>query len=105
MTDFEIVAQVLMLAGPHATLNLNRKEPWGSRTVTGTRHDFTITFAGPAGAEAGEAFIAALPDHEFSIPRALVADAAVVGVAHYAPPGASPTLAVEAVLLLINDYE
>ncbi len=49
----------------------------------------------------GEQFIAALPEHEFTLPRQLVADAAVVSVEHATLP--EPRLTVELELLLLDD--
>jgi len=51
--------------------------------------------------EAGERFIDALPEHEFAIPRQLVADAAVIGALHTALP--EPRLEVEVQLLLLDE--
>jgi len=60
-----------------------------------------IAFTGAEAVAAGEAFIDALPDHEFTIPRQLVADAAVVAVEHTTLP--EQRLEVTAELLLLED--
>ncbi|MCE2843487.1 MAG: hypothetical protein ACK44O_12700 [Novosphingobium sp.] len=57
--------------------------------------------AGAAAVEAGEALIAALPDHEFAIPGQLVADASVVSVEQSPLP--EPRMLVELELLLLED--
>ena len=60
-----------------------------------------LMFEGPDAVEAGEHFIAELPDYEFDIPRQLVADAAIVEVDHALAP--EPRLAVSVELLLLED--
>jgi len=60
-----------------------------------------LDFEGPEAAAAGERFIAALPDHEFSIPGQLVADATVSEVTSSTLP--YPRMVVTCVLLLIED--
>ena len=56
---------------------------------------------GAAAIAAGEAFAAALPGHEFAIPRQLVADAVVTAMHHEARP--AERLEIEAELLLVED--
>ncbi len=92
---------LLELAGGKAELLRHAERAWASVTFTGTRHEVTLAFAGAEAVAAGEAFIAALPDHEFAIPRQLVADATVLSVEHTHLP--EPRLAVEAQLLLLED--
>ncbi len=92
---------LLELAGGKAGLLRHAERAWASVTFTGTRHDVTLAFTGPDAVAAGEAFIAALPDHEFAIPRQLVADATVLSVEHSLVP--EPRLIVEAQLLLLED--
>ncbi len=60
-----------------------------------------LAFAGSEPVSAGELFIDALPEHEFVIPRQLVADAAVVRVDHTMLP--EPRMEVEVQLLLLNE--
>ena len=72
-----------------------------SATFAGTRHSVALVFNGAAAVEAGEALIAALPDHEFAIPGQLVADASVVSVEQSALP--EPRMLVELELLLLED--
>ena len=74
---------------------------WASITFTGARHTLALVFAGEEAVEAGERFIAALPDHEFAIPGQLVADAAITEVEHRALP--APRLAVQCELLLLEE--
>lgn len=79
----------------------HREKAWASITFAGTRHSLTMLFAGEEAVEAGEHFIAELPEHEFAIPGQLVADATVTGTEHRLLP--SPRLVVECELLLLED--
>jgi hypothetical protein len=96
-----LLGALLGLAGGKAELLRHSERAWASVTFTGSRHDVTLAFVGDEAVASGEAFIAALPDHEFSIPRQLVADATVLSVEHTALP--EPRLVVEVQLLLLED--
>ncbi len=96
-----LLAAVTQLAGGEAELLRHVERPWASITFAGTRHTIALVFTGARGTAAGEAFIAALPEHEFAISRQLVADAAVVAVEHAVLP--EPRLTVEVELLLVED--
>jgi hypothetical protein len=96
-----LISALLELAGGKAELLRHTERAWASVTFTGSRHDVTLAFTGPEAAAAGELFIAALPDHEFAIPRQLVADATVLSAEHSVLP--EPRLVVEAQLLLLED--
>jgi hypothetical protein len=91
---------VLGLAGSGATLLRAREKSWASITFAGARHTLELAFAGTEAAAAGEAFIALLPDHEFAIPRQLVAEATVTAVDHRLDP---PRMDVTCELLLLED--
>ncbi len=88
----------MALADHCGQLLTHSKKAWASITFAGTRHRVSLLFAGAEAVAAGEAFIAALPDHEFSIPGQLVADASVSEVEHRIVP--DPRLAVTCELLL-----
>ena len=77
------------------------EKSWASITFSGARHTLALLFAGDEAVEAGERFIAALPDHEFAIPGQLVADAAVTEAEHRLLP--SPRLVVQCELLLLEE--
>lgn len=77
------------------------EKAWASITFAGTRHSLAILFAGDEAVEAGEQFVAALPDHEFAIPGQLVADAGVVEVEHRLLP--ELRLVVRCELLLLEE--
>ncbi len=94
-------AALQTLACGHARIASHRETSWASITFAGTRHRLELLFEGADGIEAGEHFIAELPEYEFDIPRQLVADAAVMEVDHTLSP--QPRLAVCVELLLLED--
>ncbi len=96
-----LVGAVLKLAGPDAQLLRHIERPWSSVTFSGTRHTIALAFTGNVAQAQGEAFIAALPEHEFAVPRQIVADATVVAVTHQLVP--EPRIEVEMELLLVED--
>ena len=96
-----LLSALLELAQGKAELVSHSERPWASVTFSGARHRVTLTFTGIEGLAAGEDFIDCLPEHEFTIPGQLVADATVVGVEHTALP--EPRLTVETELLLLRD--
>lgn len=79
----------------------HRETPWASITFAGARHTFTLLFAGAEAVDAGEHFIAALPEHEFTILGQLVADAAVSECEQRLLP--APRLVVICELLLLEE--
>jgi len=96
-----LLSAVTQLAGGRPELLRHVERPWASVTFAGTRHTIALAFTGDDAVAAGEAFINALPDHEFAIPRQLVADATVLSVEHALLP--QPKLTVEVELLLLDD--
>ena len=96
-----LLSAVMDLAENRGQLLRHAERAWASVTFTGTRHTIVLAFAGAEAIEAGERFIAALPDHEFAIPRQLVADAAVSEVEHTAGP--DERLLVTCELLLLEE--
>jgi hypothetical protein len=89
------------LAKGHADFIAHSERNWASVTFAGTRHRIDLSFQGDEAVAAGEEFIATLPDHEFGLPKRLVADATVVSVDHRI--GANPRLAVRVELLLLEE--
>lgn len=89
------------LAQGRAHVLTHSETAWTSVTFTGTRHRIELAFEGAEAIEAGECFIALLPEHEFTIPGQLVADAAVVEVDHLLAP--EPKLTIVAELLLLEE--
>ena len=93
---------VLHDLGEGRAVTLRHEErSWASITFSGTRHTIALRFVGEDAVAAGEQFIARLPDHEFAIPRTLVADAAIVAVRHALLP--EPSLEVECEVLLLDE--
>ena len=97
----QLLAAVMELAGKQAELLRHAETPWASATFTGSRHNIALAFTGEEAAALGELFITALPEHEFTVPRQIVADASVTGVEHLLVP--EPKLTVEFELLLLEE--
>jgi len=96
-----LLEALLALADDNAELIRHAERPWASATFSGSRHTVCLSFTGAQRLAAGETFIAALPDHEFTIPGQLVADADVTEVSMVMLP--EPKLMVEVELLLLDD--
>ncbi|MXP25847.1 hypothetical protein GRI39_07305 [Altererythrobacter indicus] len=79
----------------------HEEKGWASITFTGARHTVTLGFHGLQAVEAAEHFITQLPEHEFTIPGQLVADATISAVDHTMLP--EPHMVVTAELLLLED--
>lgn len=92
---------LLALGGHRGHILTHSEKAWASITFAGARHSVAILFAGDEAVAAGETFIAELPEHEFTLPRQLVADATVTSVDHRLLP--SPRLVVTCELLLLED--
>ncbi len=92
---------LLMLAEGRASLLTHEEKAWNSITFSGTRHEVMLDFDGAEAVAAGETFIADLPEHEFTIPGHLVADATIREVDHRF--GADERMVVTAVLLLLEE--
>jgi len=92
---------LMQLAGGHGTITAHAERNWASITFAGTRHQVTVLFDGEDAVEAGESFIAFLPEHDFAIPGQLVADAAVVEVDHRLAP--APLMVVQVEVLLLEE--
>ena len=77
---------LLELAQGQATILAHAEKSWASVTFAGARHRLELLFDGEPAIEAGELFIALLPEHEFDIPGQLVADATITEVDHRLQP-------------------
>ena len=97
----QLISALMTLAGGCAELIRHSEHPWASVTFSGSRHIVLLAFTGSEAVAVGELFIAALPDHEFTIPRQLVADAAILTLEHVMLP--APRLEVEVEILLLED--
>lgn len=89
------------LSGGAAQLLSHAEKPWSSVTFSGTRHTVKLAFVGAEAIAGGEALIAALPEHEFTVPGQVVIDATVIAVDHAMVP--EPRLTMEAELLLLAE--
>ena len=94
-------AAIIALADGHGKVAGHSEKSWASITFAGTRHSLQLVFEGCDAVEAGERMIAALPDHEFTIPRQLVADATIIAVESTLLP--APEMTVSCQLLLLED--
>ena len=92
---------LITLAKHRAQVITHSEKAWASITFAGTRHLLALVFAGADAVDAGEHFVAELPDHEFAIPGQLVADATIVEVEHRIAP--DPRMVVQCELLLLED--
>ena len=89
------------LGGDRGEILRLSEKAWASITFEGARYTVELVFEGPDAVDAGEQFIADLPEHEFAIPGQLVAEATVIAADHRVAP--SPRLAVTCELLLLKD--
>jgi hypothetical protein len=92
---------LLGLSQGHGELLSHHERPWASVTFSGAHHTLGIEFSGTEAIAAGEQLIATVPEHEFAIPRQLVADVAVVSVEHTTLP--APRLVVTLEVLMLED--
>lgn len=96
-----LVRAVTELAGPHAQLERHAEVPWASVTFSGARHTVVMRFTGWEACDDAERIIATLPEHDFTIPGVLVADATVAGISQDLLP--QPVMVIELELLLLDD--
>ncbi|MEP0391544.1 MAG: hypothetical protein ABJ205_13065 [Erythrobacter sp.] len=92
---------LLKLSGHCATCVKHEEKAWSSITFSGTRHEVTLRFDGAEAVANGEELMELLPEHEFSIPGQLVADATIREVDHHF--GMNERLEITAVLLLLEE--
>ena len=97
----QLLSALLDLAQGEAELIRHAERAWASVTFSGTRHSVVLAFTGADAVAQGEQLIDALPDHEFTIPGQLVADAAVVRVEQIMLP--LPRLEVEVEVLMLDE--
>ena len=91
---------LLELAQDRATILAHSEKSWASVTFAGARHRLVLVFEGARAIDAGELFIALLPEHEFDLPGQLVADATVTEVDHRLQP---QRMQVSCELLLLDE--
>lgn len=95
-----LLSEVLGLAGPAAEFLSHSERDWASATFSGARHTIALAFEGADAVARGEAFITALPDHEFTVPRHLVADVAVASTEQRQDP---PHMVIHVEALVLVD--
>lgn len=100
-TADRVRSALMALTSGAGTLITHEEKAWASITFSGTRHEVVLEFCGAEAVAHGEELIERLPDHEFTIPGQLVADATITSVDHRF--GAMERLEVTAVLLLLED--
>lgn len=100
-TGDRLRSAVLDLAKGYGEIEQHTEAAWASITFAGTRHSLRLRFDGKDQVEAGENLVACLPDHEFVIPRQLVADATITSVDSSLLP--HPCMVVDCELLLLED--
>lgn len=92
---------LMQITGGKGTVIGHEETSWASITFAGTRHAVVLEFCGADDVVRGEELIERLPDHEFTLPGQLVADATITKVDHRF--GAMERLEVTAVLLLLEE--
>ena len=78
-----LIAQLFGLFGPGCQLICAREREWASATFAGTRHQFELHVPDHDGLGAA---LLALPEHEFDLPDAIVADASASAAARAVDP-------------------
>lgn len=96
----KLAEALLALAKGAAEITSHSEKSWASITFAGARHRVELVFAGAEAVEAGECFITFLPEHEFTIPGQLVADAAITEVDHTLEP---PRMVVICEILVLEE--
>ncbi|RKF21276.1 hypothetical protein D6851_09420 [Altericroceibacterium spongiae] len=89
------------LAGGQAQFLRHEEKSWASITFAGARHSWRLRFDGADAVAAAEYLIAELPEHEFTIPGQLVADATICAVDHTMLP--EPHMIVDLELLMLEE--
>ena len=82
----KLAEALIALAEGKGRVATHHEKGWASITFAGARHRVEMVFENAEAVEAGECFIAYLPEHEFAIPGQLIADAAVTEVDHRLEP-------------------
>ena len=94
MGDKQTVADAVRKFAGRVCIRNHVQRPWASVTFSGARHTLQIEFEQ---IDAMGRFIAGLDEHEFAIPRLLVADATVTMITSV------PALTVGVELLVLDD--
>lgn len=90
---------VLQLTCQKASLVYHAELPWHSATFEGARHTISLEFNGGEAITYAEAFIACLPEHEFTIPGKLCVDAAITHIQRELRPAPRWSVTLEMLML------
>ncbi len=96
-----LLRAVRALAGASAEMVSHSEKPWASVTFAGSRHTMVLRYSGWEACDDAEHFRRQLPEHEFTIPGVLVADAAA-SIAHQVLLP-EPWMELEVDLLLLDE--
>jgi hypothetical protein len=91
------LADALLALLPGAEIDQIREVDWYSATFAGVRCEIEMRLSGENAADRAKIFREMLTDHEFDLPRYIVADIAVL---HITELGSQITLSLEALLLI-----
>ncbi|MGV3770515.1 MAG: hypothetical protein ACO1NM_10840 [Sphingobium phenoxybenzoativorans] len=100
-----LMASILALAGPNASVESISVHPWASATFQGSRHKIVLIFTGDNAQQRVALFIDQAPEAEFAISGHIVADLAIDG--RWTDPNAAldpPQVRVALSALLIEDW-
>ena len=89
------------LGAEPGSLLMHEQHVWASATYAGVRHRLVYLFLGQEAVEHGLALIGEIPEHKFSIPHQLVADADVINIDHCLTE--PPRLELTLELLLLDE--
>jgi hypothetical protein len=73
-------AEALLAMLDEAILLAHHRQEWFSATFVGERHMLALKLMGDDAMQKAEAFAQVIPEHEFTLPRLLVADIAVSAI-------------------------
>jgi hypothetical protein len=90
------LADALRVLLPGSEIDQIRETDWHSATFAGVRCEIDMRLSGENAANRAREFRDRLPDHEFNLPRNIVADIAVLQITELGP---QITLSLEALLL------
>ncbi|MFC3097361.1 hypothetical protein [Alteraurantiacibacter palmitatis] len=98
--DEALVRALKEIGADAGMMIMHAQREWASITFSGVRHSLTYAFDGAEAVAHAERMIALLPEHEFSLPGQLVADAAVTNIEHRIEP---PRIVLDCELLVLDE--
>lgn len=94
----QVLAWLTTVIAPHGSVIASKSVDWQSATFKGFRLEVTLRWTRVEGCIDGEAFIEFLGEAEMSLPRLMLADAAVLWTNRISPPQ-ELTAAIELLVL------